>query len=63
MVMPINKWGECGWIALWCGLGLAPNGTRVLWLCVRGRAELGGVWKGLVIYGLWFEPLLAPLAH
>ena len=23
------------------GIGLAPYGTRVLWLCVRGRAEPG----------------------
>ena len=36
-----------------CGvvLGWPPYGTRVLWLCDRGRADRGGTWKGLVSYG------------
>ena len=29
------------------GIGLAPYGTRVLWLCVRGRAELGWCVEGV----------------
>ena len=34
------------------GVGLAPNGTRVLWLRDRGRADRDGMWKGLVAIGI-----------
>ena len=41
-----------GVVAMWCGLGLAPYGTRVLRLCDRGRADRDGMWKGLVAMGI-----------